>query len=404
MYLFQFGEGWSWIVWFIIMFIFFSIYPKLMVSQIMWSLERSAKNIEWLSSDAKDFIQKRIKRSDKKIKDSLNRFYEFFVIGPVSLDPFGIVKKLEHILDVEEKRFDLFVDQIMPKADSETKANIKMGLACGITLYDLAKIVRHYVETVRKTKSMQIALILQMQLPQIERVAKSLYSGTKALTRGVPVGDGIGPLIGAKLIGRKKVIEIEKDTIAADMKIKGKDVIVVRARGPGGRVGHLDRAILKIVKKRRISKIITIDAAAKLEGEKTGSVAEGVGVAFGGSGVEKSIIEDVAVKHKIPLDSIIVKMSAEEAIMPMKKEISNSVPRVLEAIERSLEDIKDGYVVIACIGNSSGVGNTEPELGQTYKLIEEYERKIKRKEKKKKWRFFQTSTSTVDSLEQLPQI
>ncbi|MEM5798964.1 MAG: hypothetical protein QXP39_02875, partial [Candidatus Aenigmatarchaeota archaeon] len=62
------------------------------------------------------------------------------------------------------------------------------------------------------------------------------------------------------------------------------------------------------------------------------------------------------------------------------------------------------YVVIACIGNSSGVGNTEPELGQTYKLIEEYERKIKRKEKKKKWRFFQTSTSTVDSLEQLPQI
>ena len=58
------------------------------------------------------------------------------------------------------------------------------------------------------------------------------------------------------------------------------------------------------ITEKKIAKIITIDAAAKLEGERTGTIAEGVGVALGGIGVDRTYIENVAVKRKIPLDSI----------------------------------------------------------------------------------------------------
>ncbi|RLJ07909.1 MAG: DUF1512 domain-containing protein [Candidatus Aenigmatarchaeota archaeon] len=373
------GDAWSWIIWFIFLAVFFMIYPRLMISQIMWRIDRTAKELEDLSEEAKGFIIRKIsERPDRRLKEAINRFFEFFIIQPVSLDPFGLVKKLEHILKEEERRFKWFVDQVMPRADQEKKACIRMGLAGGITLYDLAKIVRHYVELVRKTKNIQIALILQMQLPQIEKLARALFRGTKALTLGIPIGDGIGPLVGAKLIGRKKPKEYEEDVIGTEIEIDKKHVIVLRAKGPGGRTGHPERAIEKIVKKRKISKIITIDAAAKLEGEKTGAVAEGVGVAFGGSGVERSRIEDLAVKYDIPLDSIVVKMSAEEAIMPMKKAVADAVPRVLEAVRRALADVK-GLAVIVCVGNSSGIGNTEAELEKTYRLIQKYGREKKKK-------------------------
>ncbi len=79
--------------------------------------------------------------------------------------------------------------------DSEKKANIQMGLAGGITVHEISKIVRHYVELVRQTKNIQIAMVLQMQLPMIEKIAKAMYKGTKALSKGEPIGDGLGPLV-----------------------------------------------------------------------------------------------------------------------------------------------------------------------------------------------------------------
>ena len=42
-----------------------------------------------------------------------------------------------------------------------------MGLSGAVSLHSIAKIVRHYVETVRKTKNLQLALMLQMQLPMM---------------------------------------------------------------------------------------------------------------------------------------------------------------------------------------------------------------------------------------------
>jgi len=384
--LFQIG-GNDWVSWIVLMFfwiIFFMFYPRLMVSQIMWKLERTARDLEMMSSKSKKFIIQQIaKKPSKVLRDSVDRFFEFFIITPVSLDPYGIVRKFDHVIKNEKDRFDYFVRQIAPHMDEERRANIGMGLAGGITVHEIAKVVRHYVELVRKTKNVQIAMVLQMQLPLIERIAKAMFKGTKALAKGEPIGDGLGPLVIANLMKNAKFTEIEEDVIMAKVKMDGRNVFLIKAKGPGGRTGYPGKAVRKIVKENKIARIIAIDAAAKLEGERTGSLAEGVGVAMGGPGVERSYIEEVAVERNIPLDSIIVKMSQEEAITPMKKAIKDAVPQVRESIKRSLARTKAGdNVIIVGVGNSSGIGNSESEAKKAELWVDKHEREMRAKKRR----------------------
>ncbi len=379
------GNPFSVVISFVLLVMFFMFYPRIMLSQIMWKLEKVVADLEGMSRESKEFVLKEInKNPDKRLKESVDRFFEFFMILPVSLDPYGVMKKVEHAVQGQRERFKHFVTQVGPKMGEEEKANIQMGLAGGITLHEIAKIVRHYVEMVRKTKSFQIAMILQMQIPLIERMAKSVFKGTRAMAVGRPIGDGLGPYVVAKLMGKDEAREIEEDIVMVRKEIKGRDVFLLKAKGPGGRLGRPGLAVQGILKKHSVAKIISIDAAAKLEGEKTGSIAEGVGVAMGGIGVERSYIEDVAVKNKIPLDSVIVKMSSEEAIEPLRKSIIAAYPKVMESIERSLESTKKGAkVVIVGVGNTSGIGNSARGVEDAEKWASKYEKQMKAKEKKK---------------------
>jgi hypothetical protein len=386
--LFQFGgnDWFSWIFFMIMWMVFLVFYPRLMLSQIVWKLEKSARELEKMSDKSKKFIIDEIsKNPSKNLKESVDRFFEFFMIEPVSLDPAGIVRKLDHIVQEQKDRFEYFVSQVAPDMNKEKQACIQMGFAGGITVHEISKVVRHYVELVRKTKSIQIAMVLQMQLPLIERIAKSMFDGTKALTKGDPIGDSIGPYVAAKLMGEAKTKEIEEEILMAQVNMDGRKAFVLKATGPGGRIGRPGKAVEKLVSQNRIARIITIDAATKLEGEKTGMVAEGVGVAMGGPGVERSYIEEVAVKRKLPLDSIIVKMSPEEAITPMRKKIRDAYPKIRESLKRSLERTKKGdSIIIVGVGNTSGVGNNEKETHNTDKWVEAFEKKLEAEKKKRK--------------------
>jgi hypothetical protein len=238
---------------------------------------------------------------------------------------------------------------------------------------------------VRRTKNIQIAMVLQMQLPLIERIAKAMFNGTKALSKGEPIGDGLGPLAAAELIGKNKTVEIEKDIIMAKVPMDNRTLLVMKARGPGGRIGFPGKAVSKVMAKNKVARVITIDAAAKLEGEKTGSLAEGVGVAMGGPGVERSYIEETVVKKDIPLDSIVVKMSQEEAIMPMRKAVKDALPEVRKALKRSLERTKKGdRVIVVGVGNTSGIGDDGNTVKAVSERVDKYEKKYKEMQKKKR--------------------
>lgn len=385
----QFGEGGIGSILYFIFFMFFMLfYQKIIVYQMIWQLEKSAEMLERITVNGKKIVAKKIsKRPDKKLKQSIDNFLEFFVIGPVDLDPYGIIKKIEHVVNLQEKRFEYFVNQITPGMDTETQKNVTMGLSAAISLNQISKVVRHYVEMIKKTKNLQIAMILQMQVPLIERIAKALFNGTEALTNGWPIGDSIGSLISAGMVGNARPQEIEEETLLATTKIGRRTVFILRARGPGGRLGKLGKATEKVVNRGKVAKIIAIDAAAKLEGEKTGSVAEGVGVALGGVGIDRAYIENIAVKKDIPLDSIVIKMSQEEAIQPMKADILASVGKVVKLVEENIARTKErGRIIVIGVGNSNGVGNDRSGAAETEKIVKKIMKKIKKREEERKRR------------------
>jgi hypothetical protein len=260
-----------------------------------------------------------------------------------------------------------------------------MGLSGALSLHQIEKIIRHYVEIVKKTKNVQYAMIFSMQLPLIERIAKALLTGTEALTNGWAIGDAAGPIVAAHMIGNARAREIEKDVLVVRKKIGKKTVYVLKAKGPGGRLGKLGKAVEKIARKNRVAKIITIDAAAKLEGEKTGSIAEGVGVAIGGPGVDRSKIESLATQADIPIDSYVIKMGQEEAIMPIKKEVLAAVPQVIDFVEENIKSTREkGVIVVVGVGNTGGIGNNKQAALKTEEQAKKVLAIMKQREKKEK--------------------
>ena len=301
----------------------------------------------------------KVKEDPKKI---IENALELFLIPPVDLDPYGILKKIEHLFDKVEEKLESIAQTIAPESDEIWRANIVSLLKGGIGLNTIAKLVRHYVEFIKKTNNLQIAMLVQMNLPMIKKLAKAQMEGVKAISEGKPIGDSIGPLVAANLI-RGETYEIAKDVVCHETEIEKRKVYVLKAHGPGANLGKLGNAVKKICKGREIAKIITIDASDKLEGEKSGKVSEAIGAAIGDPGPEKAKIEEAAVERNIPLEAIAIKMSMEEAISPLTKNIADSVPEVIEKIKHSILMAPEGKgVVVVGVGNSCGIADTYDEV------------------------------------------
>jgi hypothetical protein len=267
--------------------------------------------------------------------------------------------KVEHIIDRTEDRLENIAEQISPASDHVWKANIVSLLKGGIGLNNIAKIVRHYVEFVKKTKNLQIAMIMQMNMPLIKKIAKAQKKGVEAIGEGKPIGDGIAPLITANMI-EGDIKEAARDVVYSEIKMNGRTAFILKADGPGANLGKLGDAVKKIVKEQNAAKIITVDASLKLEGETTGRVCEGIGAAIGDPGPEKAKMEEIATNMNIPLEAYVVKMSLEEAISPLTENIGESVSNAIDLIKKGIERAPDdSSVVVVGVGNTCGIGNTK---------------------------------------------
>ena len=223
-------------------------YPRMMLTQILLRIDQTVRELAFLTASAKSKILKKIGKKDKKIKEKIDNFLEFFVIDPVDLDPFGIVKKMEHLMVLELKRFKYFVNRIAGNLKEEERLNLMDSINTTMTLHQLTKILRHYSEFIRKTKNVQLGLLIQMQLPLIERISRAYYKASEAFLNGWAIGDGVGPLVAESFI-KNKTREIEEDTIYSEERIEKRKVLVLKAKGPGGSVGRLGRAVEKLKKK-----------------------------------------------------------------------------------------------------------------------------------------------------------
>ncbi len=327
------------------------------------SISRSLSQLKVIEDGAKkesiEYITK--DRADKDaIVERVNGLLEYVTIMPESIDPSGVVSKIEHVVRTGDERLRGEVQTLIGNADRVKISIAQNMLEIASALNTLHKVVRHYYLTGKKTSSYMTLVQLQMQMPQIMEQARALGKATAAIRDAQPIGDGLGPTVASRLLSGTPVSVVGRDTVMGIVQFAGRTLYVVKAEGPMGYVGEPGVALRRLIEEMGVkpSAIIMVDAALKLEGEKTGEIAEGVGAAIGGIGVEKFQIEEVSAKHSIPIYAIVVKESDVEAITTMKKEIGDSVPSVMERLKRVIEEKtnESDIVVLVGVGNTLGVG------------------------------------------------
>lgn len=345
-------------------FIIFMFYGQRIQTFIMVrEVEGSLVKLRLMRDEARKIAVDTIKELGKPQNDPtarVDQFLEYFAISPVALDPSGVVWRLEHLLDVRDVRFKDDVKLMAPQADETQTNNLENMLEAALALNIIFKVIRHYYILGKKTLSLYIIMQLQMILPLIMREAQAYASALKAFTHGQPIGDGAGALVAAKLMRGYKQTKVEKDVVVAKVPFEGRTAYILKAEGPGANVGKPGEAIKQIIEQNngKISLAVVVDAGLKLEGEKPGEVAEGVGVAIGGPETEKYKVEEEARKHKVPVNAIIIKEDIGDAVSPMRKEIFDAIDGAIERVKRLiLERTKEGdSVIIAGIGNTVGIG------------------------------------------------
>jgi hypothetical protein len=326
-------------------------------------VEGSLYKLKFIKDEGRKVAIETIKEIGKPQTDPtirVDRFLEYFTIGPQNLDPAGVVWKLEHILDVRDVRFKDEVKLMAPASDETQVNNLENTLEAAMALNYIYKVIRHFYLLGKKTLSLYVIMQIQMILPLIMREAEAYANALKAFAYGQPIGDGAGALVAGKLMHGYETRKMPKDCVVATVPIEGRTAYVIKAEGPGGNVGKPGDAIEQLINenKGKVSSIIMIDAMAKLEGEEVGEVAEGVGAAIGGPGVDQFKIEESILKYHIPINAVIVKEDIGDAVSPMRKEIFDSADKVIERIKQViLERTKEGdKVIVAGIGNTIGIG------------------------------------------------
>jgi len=351
-------------VLFYVVFVVFIFYgQRIQMIVMLREVEGSLYKLKYIKEEGRKTTVETIKEIGKPQTDPtarVDRFLEYFTIGPQGLDPAGIVWKLEHILDVRDTRFKDEVKLMAPSADETQANNLENTLEAAMALNYIYKVIRHFYLLGKKTYSLYVVMQIQMILPLVMKEAEAYASALKAFAYGQPIGDGAGALVAAKLMHGYETRKVAKDCVVATVPFEGRMAFVIKAEGPGGNVGKPGDAIKEVIDENdgKIATVVMVDAALKLEGEGLGEVAEGVGAAIGGPGVDQYKIEESLVKYHIPINAVIVKEDVGDAVSPLRKEIFDSVDSVIERVKQVvLERTKEGdKVIIAGIGNTIGIG------------------------------------------------
>jgi hypothetical protein len=349
---------------FYVVFIVFLFYGQRIQMYVMIrEVEGSLYKLKYIKEEGRKITIETIKEIGKPQTDPsarVDRYLEYFTITPQSMDPAGIVYKLDHILDVRDSRLKDEVKIMAPASDEVQVNNLENTLEAAMALNFIYKVVRHYYIQGKKTLSLYIIMQLQMILPLVMKEAEAYASALKAFAYGQPIGDGAGPLVAAKLIHGYENKKVPKDCVVATVPIEGRTALVIKAEGPGGNVGKPGDAVKAVIDENegKIASVIMIDAGLKLEGETVGEIAEGIGAAIGGPGVDQYKIEEALMEYHIPIYAVIVKEDIGDAVSPMRKEIADSIDKVIERVKSViLERTKEGdKIVIVGVGNTIGIG------------------------------------------------
>ena len=345
------------LIWFlpIILFVFYGQRIQLIITSR--DIKKDMAKLEQFRNDSRneliDYVKQKLSPNGDPTQ-KLDRFFDYFTIMPVDIDPNGIIPKIHHLVRSREDTTRKQVKSMFSEINTLEVTKVQNLLEIVTTLQLLHKVVRHLFLTAKKQNNYPLILPLQMILPFIMEQAEALKDAIPAFKKGQPIGDGIGPLVvGGMMLDTKKQ-NAEFETVYSESEFDGRKLILLKAEGPYATVGRPGEATESIVEKLKPDVIIMIDAALKLEGEDSGSVAQGFGAAIGGIGIDRFKIEAIATKHDIPIFAIVVRQSVKEAITLMKKEISDQAENVKSQVYEMITDNSNPNQTVLVIG----VGNT----------------------------------------------
>jgi hypothetical protein len=346
-------------------FIIYLFYAqRIQAMTMLRQVEVTLRKVKTIKDEGRRVAIEMVKEVGKPERDptsDVDRFLEQFVISPVSMDPAGIMGKLDQLIGVSEYTNEAEVKAIAPQATETEAHNIENLLGAAHALNYYYKAIRHFYLLGKKTMNVYIIMQIHMILPLIIKEIEATSSAIQAFRNGMPIGDGVGPLVVSKLMRGHESIDVARETVAAWVPYEGRTLILLKAKGPGGSVGKPGAGVAKILgddkKEKKIKAVIMIDAAGKLEGEPVGEIAEGFGAAIGGVGVEKYKIEEAVKASDIPMYAIAIKQDISHVIAPMVEELHKATDVALESVKRIVaERTQEGdHVLVAGIGNTMGI-------------------------------------------------
>ena len=345
------------LIWFlpVILFVFYGQRIQLIITSR--DIKKDMAKLEQFRNDSRneliDYVKQKLSPNGDPTQ-KLDRFFDYFTIMPVDIDPNRIIPKIHHLVRSRDDTTRKQVKSMFSEINTLEITKVQNLLEIVTTLQLLHKVVRHLFLTAKKQNNYPLILPLQMLLPFIMEQAEALKDAIPAFKKGQPIGDGIGPLVvGGMMLDTKKQ-NAEFETVYSESEFDGRKLILLKAEGPYATVGRPGEATESIVEKLKPDVIIMIDAALKLEGEDSGSVAQGFGAAIGGIGTDRFKIEAIATKYDIPIFAIVVRQSVKEAITLMTKEISEQAENVKSQVYEMITDNSNPNQTVLVIG----VGNT----------------------------------------------
>ncbi|QIW24298.1 DUF1512 domain-containing protein [Sulfolobus sp. S-194] len=334
---------------------------KMYIYFVARDIENGLVKLENFSKNAKKKTVELLKKNGAVNADELTeKFAEWFTIDPVNVEPTDIISRMRLLIRTSEDKIKQLIMLSLPNLDPVTRSKIEVSAEIVNALNMIYKVIRHYLILGKKLQSYFILVQLQSIVPMLVKMAEAYEKAQDVFLKGIPVGDSLGPLVASRfLVNISEKWSPSREMIAGETEFEGRRLIVLKAEGPMATVGTPGEAVENVVSKLggKVSRIITVDAAAKLEGEQTGSIAEGTGVAMGDPGPEKIAIERVAVKYNIPIDALIVKMSMEEAITEMPKEVYEAADKVVEMVKQLIKQRTQpgDTIILVGVGNTVGV-------------------------------------------------
>jgi len=348
------------LIWFlpIILFVFYGQRIQLIITSR--EIKKKMSELEQFRNDSRNELINYVKQKLTTNGDptqKLDRFFDYFTIMPVDIDPNGIIPKIHHLVRSREDTTRKQVKSMFSEISTLEITKVQNLLEIVTTLQLLHKIVRHLFLTAKKQNNYPLILPLQMMLPFIMEQAEALKDAIPAFKQAQPIGDGIGPLVvGGMMLDTKKQ-KAEFETVYSESEFNGRKLILLKAEGPYATVGRPGEATESLIEKLKPNIIIMVDAALKLEGEDTGSIAQGFGAAIGGIGTDRFKIEAVAAKYNIPILALVVRQSVKDAITLMNKEISDQTENVRSQVYEMITDNSNPNqtVLVIGVGNTMGV-------------------------------------------------